>query len=339
MNKKAAYDTLKPMQISSWQDQLRDAINEPAELLQHLAITPGSIPLAERSSLSFPLRVPRVFAERIQKNNVSDPLLKQVLPVSDEDIKQTGFTRDPLEELTQNPAPGILQKYQGRALLITTGACAIHCRYCFRRHFPYAGENAARQDWQPALAYLHRDQSITEIILSGGDPLALSDEKLADLIIQLQRISHLKRLRIHTRMPVVLPARISEAFLLCLTQTRLTPVVVIHSNHPNEIDPQVDTGLQRLRQAGINVLNQSVLLRDINDQAAVLAELHERLFECGVLPYYLHSLDPVAGAAHFDVPMDEARAIMDELRARLPGYLVPRLVRETPGAPYKIPLL
>ena len=336
---KAAYDTLKTMSRANWQEQLRNAVRDPVILFKELdmTMTPESLPY--NALQEFPLMVPRRWLARIGSGNLDDPLLRQVLPLAAEDTEHPGFSRDPVGESARRQAPGLLQKYHGRALLITTGACAIHCRYCFRRHFPYADENVVSNNWNASLDLLAADPGISEIILSGGDPLVLGEEKLSGLIQRLERIPHLQRLRIHSRIPVVLPERITDELIAALLRSRLTPVLVIHCNHPNELDDQVATILHRIRKAGIVVLNQSVLLRGVNDSPEIIATLSERLFQYGVLPYYLHLLDPVTGAAHFQVPMETASAIMEQLRRHLPGYLVPRLVREQAGAPYKLPLL
>jgi EF-P beta-lysylation protein EpmB len=309
-----------------------------ATLLGRIGLDTTVLKTAVDGIATFPLKVTPGFVSRMKSHDPGDPLLRQVLPLAEEDINHAGFIADPLGEASHAEIPGVLHKYHGRALLITTGACAIHCRYCFRRHFPYADQIAAQKTWKPALAYLSEDTSVRELILSGGDPLSLDDAKLADLITRLDPIRHLQRLRIHTRMPVVLPQRITDTFLRTLAASRLKSIIVIHCNHPAEIDNEVMQALDRLQQAQIPVLNQSVLLRGVNDNAGVLAELSERLFACNVMPYYLHMLDPVAGAAHFDVPDDEATLIMQELRRLLPGYLVPRLVREVVGEPSKTQL-
>ena len=265
----------------------------------------------------------------------ADPLLRQVLPLDAEDQLNPGFGTDPVGDLAALAGPGVLHKYQGRALVITTGACAIHCRYCFRRHFPYADAQGRGADWTPVLDYLARDDSIEEVILSGGDPLALSDSRLAVLAEGLDRIAHLQRLRIHTRLPIVLPERVDAALLAWLGATRLKPVMVLHANHAREFDTSVDSALARLRATGVCLLNQSVLLRGVNDSVAALRALSERLFRAGVLPYYLHLLDRVQGAAHFEVAEAQARVLLLELAAQLPGYLLPRLVREQAGAAAK----
>jgi EF-P beta-lysylation protein EpmB len=261
-----------------------------------------------------------------------------VLPQLAELYEAPGFTDDAVGDLATMRAHGLLHKYEGRALLIAAGSCAVNCRYCFRRHFPYAGELAAAHAWREAVDCLAGDDSIREVILSGGDPLVLSTRKLTDLTDALRDVPHVIRLRIHSRLPVVLPERIDDAFCAWLSGLPLQRVVVLHANHPNELDASVEAACARLREAGATLLNQSVLLRGVNDDAAALAGLSERLFACGVLPYYLHQLDRVRGTAHFEVPDARARGLVDGLRARLPGYLVPRLVRELPGESAKTPI-
>ncbi len=332
MINKAAYDTLKPMTMTSCEAESRRINKRLPGVLQQLAIDPSAIALAGQGAAEFPFKVPLSFIKRMRHGDHADPLLRQVLPAADEDLEREGFSADPLQEQGQAQIPGLLHKYRGRALLIATGTCAIHCRYCFRRYFPYP-EN---QDFQPALGYLAQDTSLHEVILSGGDPLSLPDSKLGGLIEALAGIPHLQRLRIHSRIPVVLPERMTPLLIRRLTHSRLPVVMVIHCNHPNEIDAEVEQVLTAMQRAGITLLNQSVLLRGINDDPEVLAALSERLFAARVLPYYLHLLDPVQGAAHFDVPEPEAQRIMHDLSSRLPGYLVPRLVREQAGAPYKL---
>lgn len=323
---------------TAWQRQLRDAVSSVAELLALLHLRSSDLPLTPELAQDFPLRVPRGFIARMRRGDPHDPLLRQVLPVAAERQPVPGFLHDPVGDGLAERVPGVLHKYHGRALLVVTGACAIHCRYCFRRHFPYADSNPASEQWRPALDYLAGDTSITEIILSGGDPLSLIDSKLQVLVKQLALIPQLRRLRIHTRLPIVVPERITTALLHCLTTTRLQPVMVLHANHANEIDETVRQALQCLREAGIPLLNQAVLLRGVNDDAAVLADLSETLFAAGILPYYLHLLDRVQGAAHFEVDERRALGLMRTLRMRLPGYLVPRLVREIAGEPYKTPV-
>lgn len=320
-----------------WQRELAEAIRDPAELRALLDLPPVPVPVAAKT---FPLLVPRGFAALMRRGDPADPLLRQVLPHGDEDLPQPpGFADDPLAEDGCAPAPGLLRKYRSRALLVTTGACAVHCRYCFRRHFAYDGLPRGPRWWTAAIANLSADTSVSELILSGGDPLTLPDAQLAEVVAAAAGIPHLTRLRVHTRLPVVLPSRVDESLLSWLTGTRLTPVLVIHANHPTELSPAVGAACAHLRAAGVTVLNQAVLLAGINDNVEVLAALSERLFAIGVLPYYLHVLDRVAGAAHFQVDDDRARELHRALSARLSGYLVPRLVREVPGATGKSALI
>ncbi len=272
----------------------------------------------------------------MRRGDPDDPLLRQVFPAPAEDDHVAGFSDNPVGELGLIRGDGLLSKYHGRALLVATGTCAIHCRYCFRRHFPYDEGQPPGGAFSAALERVASDNSIDEIILSGGDPLVLPDDRLAEIASAIAEIPHVRRLRIHTRMPVVLPERVDEALVGWIEAYRLPVVVVIHVNHPNEIDASVVRALSVLGGAGATLLNQTVLLRGVNDSSEALEELSKRLFECGVLPYYLHLLDRVAGAAHFEVAEDRALKIMEELQARLPGYLVPRLVREVEGAPSKI---
>jgi EF-P beta-lysylation protein EpmB len=323
-------------QVPRWQRELAQAITDPAELLRILELDPMLLPAARAAATTFSLRAPRGFVARMRKGDPNDPLLRQILPLAAELEPVPGFVADPVGDRAMRAAPGVLHKYQGRALLLATDACAVHCRYCFRREFPYADVSAA--SWRAALAYLARDSSIREVILSGGDPLALADRRLSALLTELDRIPHLERLRIHSRLPIVLPERVDEGLLRLLAQTRLQRVLVVHANHPREIDAAVRAALLRLAATGVTLLSQSVLLRGVNDSAITLAELSETLFTAQVLPYYLYLLDRVCGAAHFEVKETEASAIMDTLRQRLPGYLVPRLVREQPGHPAKTPV-
>ncbi len=320
-----------------WRQQWRDAVTDPRELraLLELAHLAGSLPEADAG---FALRVPRAFVARMRPGDARDPLLLQVLPQLAELERAKGFIVDPVGDMAAREAQGVLHKYQGRALLIASGSCAINCRYCFRRHFPYGEEMAAAGQWRHALDHLRNDPGITELILSGGDPLALATAKLEDLSTGLAVLPQVTRLRIHTRLPVVLPDRVDPALAGWLASLPLQKVVVLHANHPNEIDDSVADACRRLRDAGCTLLNQAVLLRGINDEAGTLAGLSEALFAAGVLPYYLHQLDRVQGAAHFEVSDPRALALLDDLRGRLPGYLVPRLVREVAGAPSKLPL-
>jgi EF-P beta-lysylation protein EpmB len=330
----------KPRQrsASAWQQELAEAVTRPEELAQALGLPPERLAAADSAARLFPLRVPRSFLARIRRGDPEDPLLRQILPVTEELAEHPGFGADPVGEHAAVRAPGLLQKYRGRALLITTSTCAVHCRYCFRREFPYTGQIGDGPRWSEALAQIARDTSLEEIILSGGDPLSLSNARLASLSRSLAAISHVRRLRVHTRQPVVLPSRVDDGLLQWLRSASLAIVFVLHINHPQEIDEAVAEACAALRATGITLLNQSVLLAGVNDDADVLEELSQRLFQAGVLPYYLHALDPVRGAAHFAVPDERARSLAGALAARLPGYLVPRLVRETPGAPAKVAL-
>lgn len=322
---------------NNWQRELSQSKISAGALLGQLNLSPDQTRQFlndNQISSNFPLRATQSYINRIEKGDPDDPLLRQILPLTEELIDGPGFSADPLNETNSNPSPGIIHKYRRRALLIVTQACAIHCRYCFRRHFPYQ-ENTGTQQWQQALEYLRNDSTLNEVILSGGDPLSANDLQLARLSTELAGIRHIERLRIHTRMPVVLPARIDNKLLGWLEDWPGSKVIVIHSNHPNELNNEVAEAVRKLRDAGATVLNQSVLLRGVNDHAPTLALLSEKLFDIGVLPYYLHQLDPVSGATHFEVDDTRAREIIAEVSAHLSGYLVPRLVREKPGAPAK----
>ena len=318
-----------------WQQLWRDAIRDPRELLRLLDLPGLAATVSEAAAAQFPLRVPRGFVVRMRSGDPRDPLLRQVLPILDEERIVPGFGLDAVGDGAARGATGVIHKYEGRALLVATGSCAVHCRYCFRRHFPYAQETATAARWSEALDYLRADTSIEEVLLSGGDPLSLSTAKLAEFTDALAHIGHIRRLRIHTRLPVVLPERVDAELLDWLRRLPQQVVVVIHANHANELDAGVDAALTALHDAGATLLNQSVLLRGVNDNADVLVALSRRLFDAGVLPYYLHQLDRVAGVAHFEVSDDEARELHAQMLARLPGYLVPRLVRELAGQPNK----
>ncbi len=318
-----------------WQQSWRDAVRDPRELLRLLDLTDLAASLSDAAAAQFPLRVPRGFVAKMRRGDPRDPLLRQVLPVIDEERIVAGFALDAVGDDDARGATGVIHKYEGRALLVATGSCAVHCRYCFRRHFPYAEETAAARHWHAALDYLRADAGIEEVLLSGGDPLSLSTAKLTEFTDALAGIHHVRRLRIHTRLPVVLPERVDAELLAWLRKLPQQVVIVIHANHANEFDAEVDAALDALRAAGATLLNQSVLLRGVNDNADDLAALSLRLFDAGVLPYYLHQLDRVSGAAHFEVDDDAARSLHAALMARLPGYLVPRLVREVAGEPNK----
>ena len=322
----------QPISMSpDWKVQLSQAVTSIDELLSCLDLAPEQLSTSQQAASEFSLKVPRPFIDRMQQGNPRDPLLLQVLPVTDEMQQSPDYNKDPLEESKHNPIACIVHKYANRLLLVISPACAINCRYCFRRHFPYDENRQSKQQWQTALDYIRQDKNINEVIYSGGDPLAANDNFLAWLTTEIAEISHIKRLRIHTRLPVVIPARIDQSFLNWATATRLKPIVVLHINHANEIDTEVASAIQKLTGAGMQVLNQSVLLREINDSAMALAELSERLFDCGVSPYYLHLCDPVAGAQHFDLDDSVAKQIYGELQCLLPGFLVPKLVREIPN--------
>ncbi|HST27264.1 MAG TPA: EF-P beta-lysylation protein EpmB [Rudaea sp.] len=326
---------LPAQQSRTWQRQWREAIADPRELLEMLDLGHLAGTVLPARDTGFAMRVPRAFVARMRRGDPADPLLLQVLPQAAELLDADGFGSDAVGDMAARVAGGVLHKYAGRALLIATGSCAVNCRYCFRRHFPYAQETAAANRWQEAIEHIRSDASIEEVILSGGDPLSLTTAKLAELTAALADIPHLQRLRIHTRLPVVLPQRVDAELLAWLRALPWPVAVVLHANHANEIDDSVVDACARLRDAGANLLNQSVLLRGVNDSVEALGDLSARLFAAGVLPYYLHQLDRVAGAAHFAVDDDRARELVTRLRGRLSGYLVPRLVREIAGEPAK----
>ena len=322
----------QPISITpDWKLQLSQAVSSIDELLACVNLSTKQLSISQQASNEFALKVPKPFIARMQPGDPKDPLLLQVLPVVAETLAADGYNHDPLEESHHNPIPGIVHKYANRLLLVISPACAINCRYCFRRHFPYDENRQSRAQWQSALDYIRADNNINEVIYSGGDPLAANDNFLAWLTQQIADIAHVKRLRIHTRLPVVIPARVDQALLNWATATRLKVIVVLHINHANEIDAEVVTAIEKLLDAGIHVLNQSVLLQGVNDSATTLAELSETLFDCGVMPYYLHLCDPVAGAQHFDLDEAIARQIYTQLQTLLPGFLLPKLVREISG--------
>ena len=324
---------------TAWQRQLAEAIRDPQELLARLQLPaePLAVP-ATAAVQGFPTLVPHSFLARMEPGNRNDPLLRQVLPVAAEAEQVFGFTADPVADSSARAAAGMLHKYHGRALLITTGTCAVHCRYCFRREYPYHEEPRRMTDWEPALQQICQDESITEVILSGGDPLILSDDRLRILCSRIDSIDHVERLRIHTRLPIVLPARVTDELLALLTSLRSQAIVVVHANHGNEIATDCETALRTIVRAGIPVLNQAVLLKNVNDSVEALETLCRRLINTGVMPYYLHQLDRVQGAAHFEVTDKVALELMMGIRNRLPGYAVPQLVREIPGEASKSPV-
>lgn len=320
---------------ADWQHELRQAVTDPAQLLAELELPAALLEGALQAHRQFALKVPRPYLRRIRKGDPDDPLLRQILPLQQELLAVPGFGPDPLAEAAANKAPGVIHKYSDRVLLILSGACAINCRYCFRRHFPYADNQLGGAAWQAALDYLHQQPQVHEVIFSGGDPLATPDRRLARMITELEQIPHLQRLRIHSRLPVVIPQRVTPELVGRLADSRLRTTLVLHINHPQEIDTAVRLALRPLRQAGITLLNQAVLLKDVNDNLAVQKTLSETLFSEGILPYYLFVLDAVAGAAHFDISDEAARRLVGRLQTVLPGYLVPRLAREIPGRPSK----
>jgi len=323
------------VQTISWQQQLAHALTDPLELVETLELPQNLAHEALTAIDSFPLRVTRDYLSCIHKGDINDPLLRQILPVAAENQQQQGFVYDPVGDMNASRVPGLIHKYHGRVLLITTPACAIHCRYCFRRHYPYQESSAHRENLDQALDLIATDKTIHEIILSGGDPLTLSDDRLKTLIAKIEAIEHISTLRIHSRLPVILPDRITATLAEMLDRSRLNAVVVIHCNHPNELSSKVHDRLARLREKNITLLNQSVLLNNINTSANVLIKLSHKLFTAGVLPYYLHTLDPVAGASHFHIDDQTAINLHKTVCEKLPGYLVPKLVREIAGLPFK----
>ncbi|MDC0694698.1 EF-P beta-lysylation protein EpmB [Klebsiella pasteurii] len=330
--------TLNTPSREDWLTQLADVVTSPDELLHLLNVDADANLLAGRDAKRlFALRVPRAFIARMEPGNPNDPLLRQVLTSQEEFTNVPGFSTDPLEE-QHSVVPGLLHKYSNRALLLVKGGCAVNCRYCFRRHFPYAENQGNKRNWQMALEYIAEHPRLDEIIFSGGDPLMAKDHELDWLLTQLEAIPHIKRLRIHSRLPVVIPARITDTLVARISASSLQVLLVNHVNHANEIDAAFRSSMKKLRMAGVTLLNQSVLLRGVNDNAHTLADLSNALFDAGVMPYYLHVLDKVQGAAHFMVSDEEARTIMRELLTLISGYLVPKLAREIGGEPSKTPL-
>ncbi len=321
----------------NWLKQLANGISDPAKLLEILEIDPSPWQDGFAARKLFAQRVPQSFVDRMEKGNPNDPLLRQVLPLSEEFEVHAGYSNDPLEE-QDNDIPGLLHKYRNRALMIVKGGCAVNCRYCFRRHFPYQDNKSGKQAWMQSLEYMAQQPELNEVIFSGGDPLMAKDDEIRWLIERIDQIPHIKRLRIHSRLPVVIPARITDALCQMLSTSRLQVVLVTHINHANEINPELTTQLFKLKQAGVTLLNQSVLLKGVNDSEDAQVALSEALFDAGILPYYLHVLDRVQGAAHYFVDDQEAKAIMRGVITRVSGYLVPKLTREIGGRPSKTPL-
>ncbi len=321
---------------ATWQKLLSDSITSPDKLLQSLGLDPDRwLAGAQTGHRLFPVRVPTPYLGRIEHGNPQDPLLRQVLPLEDEDQSQPGFVQDPLQERYATQVPGLIRKYRSRALLMVTGQCAINCRYCFRRHFPYDEHRLSTQERSAILRALAADPDINEVIFSGGDPLVANDRLLARWAQDLDALPGIRRLRIHTRLPIVIPQRVDDTLVHWLSRSRLQKVIVVHVNHPREIDQPVRDALTRLKSTGATLLNQSVILRGVNDDAETLTSLSEALFDAGVMPYYLHAFDPVSGAHHFDVTDNRARELVRAMQSQLPGFLVPRLVREMPGEPGK----
>lgn len=322
--------------MAYWQQVLASGFSEPAALLEYLKIKPEQVPLSFAAHQQFKTLVPLGFAEKMQAAEPNCPLLRQVLPVMNEIEPSTGYSHDPLQEQGSNPLPGVLHKYQGRILVTLAGSCAINCRYCFRRHFPYQDNQISPSQWQQIIDYLQSELQVEEVIFSGGDPLLVKSKRLQHYIESLASIKHLTTIRFHSRIPVVLPERIDDELIAILQQSPLQKVMVIHANHPAELCHQTSNAFKRLADAGVHLLNQSVLLKGVNDNASILAQLNKKLFKQGVLPYYLHLLDKVVGAAHFDVPLADAQQIYKALQNQLPGYLVPNLVREDPAVGHKV---
>lgn len=314
-----------------WSVAIKTAVRSGVELCRRLALPVAYEASAAAVERAFPVFAPLGFVSKMRIGDPHDPLLRQVLPLEEELVSTPGFSSDPVADQQAQLTAGLLQKYSGRVLLVTTGVCAIHCRYCFRRHYPYSDGPPSHERWAGTIRHIAADRSIEEVILSGGDPLTISDERLAQFADELARIPHLRRLRVHSRLPIVIPQRVTDRLLGWLRGTRLSPIMVVHANHPRELDGEVSDSLAKLVDAGVPVLNQSVLLRGVNDDGATLVELCQRLIDLRVIPYYLHQLDRVAGAAHFEVTVRRGLELMDQLRRMLPGYAVPRYVQEFPG--------
>lgn len=328
--------TLDAVEVPSWKEILSNAISSPKILSEYLNIPLPSI--SDQANEDFKLFAPEPYLQRIEKENINDPLLKQILPAHQETLAQQGYSKDPLSEESYNAVPGLIHKYKSRVLLVSGASCAINCRYCFRRHFPYSENRLSKEQWLQSIDYILQHPELNEVILSGGDPLVNNDKQLKWLTSKLCDIPHIKRLRIHTRLPVVIPQRVDAALLSWLSALPLQKIMVLHINHPNEIDSSVKQAIQNIKATGTLVLNQSVMLASVNDDAEILSRLSEDLFDIGVLPYYLHRLDKIEGAGHFDLSQARIKEIYTDLLARLPGYLVPKLVAEIPHRSSKTPL-
>ena len=326
-------------QQKNWQDAFSDLIDSPEALAQALSLPSDAFAdVFAHANSGFALKVPRQFVQKMRRGDIHDPLLRQVLPTFAENVAVSGFVTDPLGENAANPLKGIIHKYASRVLIPVTGACMVHCRYCFRQHFAYNDNLPTGNDWQAIGEYIRAHPAIHEVILSGGDPLSLNERRLNQILDTLEALPQIRTIRLHSRVPVVIPERLDDALLTRLQASRCQIVLVVHANHPNELDDATLHHLARTRMAGVTVLNQSVLLKGINDNADTLAKLSERLWQAQVLPYYLHVLDKVAGAAHFYIPDEQAVEIYWQLLAKCAGYLVPKLVRELPDQPNKTPL-
>lgn len=323
------------MIASNWQSALKNAVTDVRELYRLLELNVSTNSDVLSAQQDFSCRVPHPFIARMKKGDAKDPLLLQVMPVAQEMRMYPGFSKDPVAESAFNPVPGLLHKYPNRVLLTLAGACAVNCRYCFRRHFPYEDNMPGQYSWSHVLDYINENPAIDEVILSGGDPLLLKDELLGRFIAALSDAPFVKRLRIHTRLPVVIPARITNELITLLSDCSLQTVFVIHCNHPNEVDEALKNALEKFKKTSVTILNQSVLLKDVNDDSDTLTSLSLKLFEAGVMPYYLHELDQVSGAGHFFVSKDRIKAIMQGLKEKLPGYLVPKFAKEVPGMKHK----
>jgi EF-P beta-lysylation protein EpmB len=319
----------------NWQKEVASSFKTVNSLLSYLNIDPSSLPYEINVDAPFSTRITPFFANLIQSNQPFDPILLQVLPRLEETIIKQDYSNDPLNEESYSVLPGLIHKYSNRVLLVAHQSCAIHCRYCFRQHFPYSEQRLNKEALDKNIEYIKKDSNITEVILSGGDPLNLSDEKLKLLLSKLDDIPQLTTIRIHTRTPVVSPSRLTSALNSYISTLSKQVVFVFHINHSQEISVEFEEKLQALKMTGSTIFNQSVLLKDINNSADTLITLSEKLFEIGILPYYLHQLDPVNGTHHFKVSDKEAREIWHEMQTKLSGYLLPRLVQEIPNKPSK----
>lgn len=320
---------------SSWQKQLSQAFRSSHDLLRYLEIDPDGLEESVLDPHNFPVRVPLFFADLMKKGDLNDPLLLQVLAKTEENLERENFIEDPLDEASFTATAGLIHKYKNRVLLVAHQSCAVHCRYCFRRHFPYSDQRLSSENRDTALDYIRNNQDINEVILSGGDPLNLADQKLTEWLDRLEQIEHVKTVRLHTRTPVVLPDRLTNELIDLLSRSTKSIVIVFHINHGQEISELFTQQIKKLKRSGATLLNQSVLLKGVNDRVDTLVELSQKLWSVGILPYYLHLLDNVAGAAHFRVEPATAEMLWRELQREVSGYLLPRLVQEIPHRPSK----